>query len=443
MRLSTLQFIGLFSIVLPIAANVVPAQTQTVTQLANLPQTEGLPAPIKADKSSDSPRSTLVWLALLPLFGGAGVGFLGHLLEKRARGYLQELNRLEERALSQTDTLTAEAQVAIDEIRAYLDRPLYETTIATWTSSEPTRSQLHSNITSARSPKSVNAPPASSDADGKPTAFDCARNPHSSLRATTGRTYLDLDARAGATQDRRAREYCRRGNHLFLEARYTEAIEAYDRAIQLCPSYHQVWCNRGSAFFQLEQYERAIADTDRALALQPNYAEAWNNRGTALAKLKRIPEALISYNKALQLQPKYPDAWINRGLVLMELGQYGEALFAYTKADEYQSGDRDIWFYRGQAFKALGQYSDAIDAFDRAGTLQPEQPKFFYHQATCYALQGNIDLALKNLQQAIILGSDSGFKFEDYRTQAQTEPAFTSLRDDPRFQQLVGHSSLD
>ncbi|MBE9039465.1 tetratricopeptide repeat protein [Oscillatoriales cyanobacterium LEGE 11467] len=449
MRLSSLKSIAVVLAMLLVATNTVSARVQAERQLVGESQTARADVSPSVERGRDRLGSTLVGLALLPVFGGASVGLLLHLLEKRAQGYLRQLNTLENRAISQTDALATEARVAIDEIRSYLDRP-FDKTIASprsdgysSSSTHPVSPELHRNPTGFRRGESVNVAPVSSALDREPTHA----NSHPSARApderTTGRTYLDVCDRPTPTRDNRAGEDCAQGNHLFLEARYAEAIVAYDRAIQRCGSYHQAWCNRGSAFFQLEQYERALSDTDRALALQPDYAEAWNNRGTILAKLKRTPEALISYNKALRLQPKYPDAWINRGLVLVELGQYGEALFAYTKAAEYQSGDRDLWFYRAQAFVALEQYSNALDALDRALELQRSQPKFFYCKATCYALQGNIDLALKNLQQAILLGSDSGFKFENYRARAQTEPAFTSLGNDPRFQQLVGHPSLD
>ncbi|MDY6936241.1 MAG: tetratricopeptide repeat protein [Cyanobacteriota bacterium] len=445
MRLTPATSIGLILAMLLLGGNARPGRAETEGQFASRSDASRAADSQPIDCIGDRPCSTLWWLALFPLLGGASMGLGLHWLEKRAGRYLRQLHTLESKVLGETEALSVEIKVMSNQIRDYLDRPYNGRSIEIETDGSQEKFS-HTNPEDwhdSESDRSFDPTHLPFDLDGEYRTSDGYSTERSPTEGTTGRTYLDTDDRDSVVRDRSAREYCARGNHLFLEARYTEAIEAYDRAIQLCPSYHQAWCNRGSAFFQLQQYERAISDTDRALAIWSDYAEAWNNRGGALAKLKRIPEALISYNKALQLKPRYPDAWINRGLALMELGQYREALFAYTKAEGFQSGDREIWFYRAQALKGLQRYADALEAYDRALAVQPEQPKFFYYKATCYALQGNIDLALTNLQQAILFGNDSGFKFENYQLQAQTETAFASLRNDPRFLQLVRHSSPD
>jgi superkiller protein 3 len=46
-------------------------------------------------------------------------------------------------------------------------------------------------------------------------------------------------------------------------------------------------------------------------------------------------------------------------------------------------------------------------------------------------LQGNVDIAIENLQQAINLNPDK------YREMAKTESDFDSIREDGRFQALI------
>ena len=48
----------------------------------------------------------------------------------------------------------------------------------------------------------------------------------------------------------------------------------------------------------LGRYEEAIECFDRALEINPNFAEAWNNKGNVLDELGRYEEAVESKGKA-------------------------------------------------------------------------------------------------------------------------------------------------
>jgi len=79
------------------------------------------------------------------------------------------------------------------------------------------------------------------------------------------------------------------------------------------------------------------------------------------------------------------------------------------------------------------QYEEAIASYDKALAVTPDQQAARYNKACCYALQGNADLALDNLQRAIELALDQ------CRELAKTDEEFANLRDDPRFQALLKH----
>jgi len=62
-----------------------------------------------------------------------------------------------------------------------------------------------------------------------------------------------------------------------------EAIEAYNKAIEINPKYADAWYNKGVTLVQLERQEEAIKAFDKAIEIYPKYAGAWNNKGVALA----------------------------------------------------------------------------------------------------------------------------------------------------------------
>jgi tetratricopeptide (TPR) repeat protein len=58
---------------------------------------------------------------------------------------------------------------------------------------------------------------------------------------------------------------------------YQSALEAYSRALDLCPNGaipHVYYSNRAAALCYLERYEEAEEDSARSLSLEPTYGKA-------------------------------------------------------------------------------------------------------------------------------------------------------------------------
>ena len=50
---------------------------------------------------------------------------------------------------------------------------------------------------------------------------------------------------------------------------YKQAIEDYDRAIEIKPGYAEAYINRGVAYNGLGNYRQAIEDLNRAIEIKP------------------------------------------------------------------------------------------------------------------------------------------------------------------------------
>jgi len=86
---------------------------------------------------------------------------------------------------------------------------------------------------------------------------------------------------------------------------YENAIQDYDRAIQLDPNDSQAYKDRGRAYYKRGQYQRAIQDYDGAIQLDPNFATAYNNRSDAYYNLGKYAEADADKAKACSLDTQY------------------------------------------------------------------------------------------------------------------------------------------
>lgn len=148
---------------------------------------------------------------------------------------------------------------------------------------------------------------------------------------------------------------------LALERRgdYIEAIASFDRALTLCKRddvIGEIWHDRGNALqYGLGEYRQAILCYDRAIKLHTDYDVVWQNRGNALLYGLSLPEeALAAYDRALTINPDNELAWRNRGNALVELRRYDEAIVSYDHALRIRPDDQVSWHARSIAAEKTG-----------------------------------------------------------------------------------------
>ena len=113
--------------------------------------------------------------------------------------------------------------------------------------------------------------------------------------------------------DRRATILNDRGVAYSRRQQQKEAIEDFNRAIQLYPEFAAVYNNRGNVLLGLGAVREAVKDFDRALLLAPGYAAAYSNRAGAYMKLGQTDRAIVDYTKAIELMPTSAAALSGRG----------------------------------------------------------------------------------------------------------------------------------
>ena len=227
------------------------------------------------------------------------------------------------------------------------------------------------------------------------------------------------------------RAWGNRGLALSNLGRKEEAITSYDKVLKIKPDDYQAWGNRGIALSDLGRKEEAITSYNEVLEIKPNDHNAWGKQGIALSDLGRNEDAITSFDHALRIKPDDHKVWCILGLTLSTLGRNDEAITSYDQALRIKSDDHKVWCIRGLTLSALGHNDEAIASYNRALLLSPNDAEVYYNKACCYGLQKNIDLAIDTLQQAINLDSEC-------RELAETDSDFDGIRQDDRFQSLIG-----
>ena len=73
------------------------------------------------------------------------------------------------------------------------------------------------------------------------------------------------------------------------------------------------WFYKGNALYNQGKYNEAIQAYDKAIQLNPIYAESWSNKGFALVNQGKYSDAIRAFDKAIQLNPQDTDAWVGKG----------------------------------------------------------------------------------------------------------------------------------
>ena len=207
----------------------------------------------------------------------------------------------------------------------------------------------------------------------------------------------------------------------------------------------------------------AEAEFKRAIELNPNYATAHHWYGLFLSTQRRLEEGFEGAVRAQTLDPLSPE--INRavGDVLRYRGQYDEALEQSLRALELNPNLPGANETLTLTYWEAGMYEEAIARSEKWASVDPRRASVApivlrsvasgdrteaiaaltgseqlsaYSKAEFYSIAGESDSALEWMAQAINERDAMAPWFN-------VTPQFNSLRDDPRFQDLLRRMNLE
>ena len=94
-----------------------------------------------------------------------------------------------------------------------------------------------------------------------------------------------------------------KGNALFKEKRYEDAIKFYEKALDINSSIEVLYSNKGTCKKCLKEYKDAINDYKKALELNPKNTKNMNRLASVYIITGQIGEAKLLQEKALNLEP--------------------------------------------------------------------------------------------------------------------------------------------
>ena len=129
-----------------------------------------------------------------------------------------------------------------------------------------------------------------------------------------------------------AENYLISGDNLCSNGKYEEALEDYDIAIELQPTFAEAWIGKGVVYENLKRYEDSLNAYEKAIKLNDNMTEAWIGKGVVFFSLGQYDNSQRAFNKVIKLEPDLDKGWYNLACIFSIKGQKEEALLHLKKA---------------------------------------------------------------------------------------------------------------
>ncbi len=144
---------------------------------------------------------------------------------------------------------------------------------------------------------------------------------------------LDLLSEILRLQPQRSEVWIFLGIARFRRQEYGQALNAYEKALELDPRSSAAYNNMGTLFLTFflrkknqDFLAKAMDAFNQALRYNARMESAYNGRGTAFKFSQKNEEAIADWKKAIELNPGFIDPYFNIGITYLETGNPAEAL---------------------------------------------------------------------------------------------------------------------
>lgn len=155
-----------------------------------------------------------------------------------------------------------------------------------------------------------------------------------------------------------------KGNKLFEEGKYAEAIGVYEGILAKFPDAYVIYLNIGNSYFQMEKYDQAESAFQKVLQKDPQDVHALLGIGNCYVNRGDSEKALEWYSKIEIAKIDDPTVLYNVGTILSKHGKSAEALNYYKKAVEIQEDFLDARYQLAMVYLGLGNNPEALTEFE-------------------------------------------------------------------------------
>ena len=174
--------------------------------------------------------------------------------------------------------------------------------------------------------------------------------------------------------------------HQALGNRWKAAAQ-FRASTQLDPTYPEPYKALGDLFLAAPRrlFDQAIEAYQKAIDLRPFYADAYVGLGEAKAAKGDVDGAIGAYTKALAANPMNPRVHMSLGKIYYaEKSLYYESVTAYRKAIDLDPRSVEARMGLGEVYEDKGLYKEAMEEYKKVIDLDGKHTGAMYNLALVY-----------------------------------------------------------
>ena len=197
---------------------------------------------------------------------------------------------------------------------------------------------------------------------------------------------------------------------------YSQAIEYFDEALKLVENNKDtsnlpldlLFLSKGEALYNLGKMEEAINCYDRVLELNPKNISALLKKALYFYTIQRYEEALLLFDKATEYAPEDDNIWEIKGIALYMVKNYNDALICINKALKINPNNDTAKEYKvkiSQQLKAIQEQTSNQYNIKNYNTLQIYINNKIYKGKKLLHQDGTVYASLEDLKKDLYINN--------------------------------------
>lgn len=205
------------------------------------------------------------------------------------------------------------------------------------------------------------------------------------------------------TPTRPAVLYIADGDTYFAEGKLRNAIDAYQKAIDLDPGNDIPFIRQSRLYVYTRDTAKAVERAEQAVLRNPTSPENLAYYCRALDWEAQYTEAFDACSCALEMEPDYAEAYAFLSEVYADQGDWFSAQETAQQAIDANFQSMDAHHNMGYALEVQGRNADAIKYYENAIKLAPKLAPNYVAAGRVYFWSGDFEAAADRFKRAIKL----------------------------------------
>ena len=176
-----------------------------------------------------------------------------------------------------------------------------------------------------------------------------------------------------------------KGIILQSQNRVEDALDAYDKAIEIEPDNEYAWYNKGHVLEDLMEFDDAIDAYIEVTRINPKNIDAWYSQSCInVYEFDDFNGAIRALNHVLKINPNHVPSLHEIGLAFSELGKIEEAIASFAKVMFIDPNHHFAKFEMTDLLSQISDMPDALEVYDRLLETIPDNVDILVFKARLF-----------------------------------------------------------